>query len=501
MATATLRIRVVPFEPLEFEKLVAAASLAPLYYVAPQTQYLRDYFLHQHARARSIVIESPYVDRHYMEEYSRYYAGVFGGRESLTTRLHFFSIPFTASEWNAWLVEATADYSTVITRLQEAYLGFSVIRPIPSAPIGRTVLTPYKKLSTRVFKTAHDQNVHLCGLELRACGIPFQQQEIAVGACATTAVWSALASASRAIGQRSPTPYEVTEAATRHLLNDRAIPAQAGLELSQVLAAVRGSGFAPYVLKPREYAEAFAVAVKCYLASGFPVVLLIQEDSLYHAFTAVGYRDSDPDRPAEDIAVQVENQLLRTVGWSRLYIHEDRLGPYARFSWSVREGEPVLIREPFAQEDAAYTTDPMTIYAAVVPLYPKIRMSARGLTKIASMVQPAILRLVGRENEANLRVDLSFTLSGAYVRGLFGLPVDEPERIAALAQSVALPRYIGIVRYSYEDTPLADVICDSTDIVRDVPRYGAVLSLFGFRTEYAQALRKYAESLEGAAYF
>ena len=57
--------------------------------------------------------------------------------------------------------------------------------------------------------------VHLMGLELEARGLPFQQQEQAVGACATTAIWSALSRVARADGNRAPTPFSVTQAPVR----------------------------------------------------------------------------------------------------------------------------------------------------------------------------------------------------------------------------------------------------------------------------------------------
>ena len=80
-------------------------------------------------------------------------------------------------------------------------------------------------------------DVHLAGLRLRVRGIPFQQQEQAVGACATTAIWSALARVMRSDGGRAPTPFAVTEAATKHYVSDRAFPAAAGLEPRQILEA------------------------------------------------------------------------------------------------------------------------------------------------------------------------------------------------------------------------------------------------------------------------
>jgi hypothetical protein len=119
--------------------------------------------------------------------------------------------------------------------------------------------------------------VHLLGLELRARGLPFQQQEQPVGACATTALWSALSRVVRADGGRAPTPHSVTQAATRHYLEDRALPAVSGLELAQLTAAIRELGYSPYVLKPRSEYATFVLSLKCYLRSEIPAVLVLQD--------------------------------------------------------------------------------------------------------------------------------------------------------------------------------------------------------------------------------
>lgn len=90
----------------------------------------------------------------------------------------------------------------------------------------------------------------MAGIELTVRGVPFQQQEVAVGVCATTAIWVALAAAARSVGHRSPTPNQITEAATRHILTNRAMLADGGLDLTQLLESIRANGYEPYLMKP-----------------------------------------------------------------------------------------------------------------------------------------------------------------------------------------------------------------------------------------------------------
>ena len=102
---------------------------------------------------------------------------------------------------------------------------------------------------------------HIAGLRLRVRGIPFQQQEQAVGACATTAIWSTLARVMRSDGGRAPTPFAVTEAATKHFLSDRAFPASSGLEPRQILEAFRQFGYSPLYFEPKKEHAQFQLAV------------------------------------------------------------------------------------------------------------------------------------------------------------------------------------------------------------------------------------------------
>jgi hypothetical protein len=273
-----LELRCVQFSQLSFEDEVAKASGAPPETI--QVSYLAGYLGSHGLCIQTMLVESPYVDRHYIEEYSRYYATAFRPPASSTVRIHFFTAPLTDEQLREWLHRAVGSNEQRLefqAQLQDSYRGYVVVRPLPSAPIGRSILAVYSNKESRRF-TTQPHRAHLLGVELTIEGVPFQQQEVAVGACATTAMWSALTIASRATGRRGPTPYQVTEAATRHILNDRQIPADSGLDLQQILAAVRECGFSPLALKAADNFEAFTHSLKCYLASGIPVVLVLVED-------------------------------------------------------------------------------------------------------------------------------------------------------------------------------------------------------------------------------
>src|SRR5207248_10074997 len=107
----------------------------------------------------------------------------------------------------------------------------------PAVPVGRTVLRRLADDATahRDIWATPRHKVHIGNLQLSVDGLEFQQQDLAVGACATAAVWTALSRVARHEGMRAPTPAEVSEAAGKHLVPlGRTLPAIAGLVMPQM---------------------------------------------------------------------------------------------------------------------------------------------------------------------------------------------------------------------------------------------------------------------------
>jgi len=160
----------------------------------------------------------------------------------------------------------------------KAYLGFSVLRPLPESPIGRTVLATFSrdadKGHKREFQTTRNYRVHLAGFELSVDGLAFQQQDQGVSACATTALWSAMHCVASKEGLPVSAPAEITEAASRYFLAaGRALPSE-GLNVHQICEATRAADLAPLLIRGLTLKEDIA-QLHGYLRSGFAAVLAI----------------------------------------------------------------------------------------------------------------------------------------------------------------------------------------------------------------------------------
>jgi hypothetical protein len=128
-----------------------------------QIEYLYRYL--RGLEASSVVMEPFYFDRDYLAEFSTFY-GVSAARYPNTCeRLHFFSgPPFDTAAFRN-LLHSRAD-SPERKAMQDRYLGFSVIRPLPGARLGRTVLKWWSP-NGKVVAPSRDYCVHLAGIPLK----------------------------------------------------------------------------------------------------------------------------------------------------------------------------------------------------------------------------------------------------------------------------------------------------------------------------------------------
>lgn len=435
-----------------------------------QVRYLASYLGHPEVNAETILVEDPYVDRHWLEEYSGYYATLLDPPRPKATRLHFFDETWTLDDFKVHL--STAIDGGGERELSKHYLGFAVIRPLPAAPIGRTVLRPYPGVSARCFAPASlTHRVHLAGLTIEIEGLPFQQQDQGVAACATTAVWSALTKVIRTDGGRAPTPFAVTVAATDHRVQTRAFPAVAGLDLDQMATAIHVFGYQPHVFQRDGESDDFFLALKTYLRSGIPVVVrarVVGGD--FHALTLVGFREragraSRATEGSGDLEIRSGDRVqLRSRGIERWYAHDDRLGAYARLGF-VANGSGRLTHLQLLPSEPGFENleVPMVFSDAIVPLYPKLRLTAEELVGFAVALSPTI-RYLARGDET-LHVEPRFMLGGEYLRTLHGRSIGR-ERIIQICTTLTLSRYVGVISWFRDEDWLLDAVYDTTDLRR-----------------------------------
>jgi hypothetical protein len=432
--------------------------------VPRQVEYLAAYL--DALKVATVVRETRYIDRHYMDEYALFYSRMLNPPSNTVTRLHFFEKKFDGTALNRWMREAMRGRDPAKTIAKEAgrYHGYCCVRPIPESPIGRTVIARWPDdVRPREIYAIGTHQVHIGNLEFSVVGLPFQQQEAAVGACATASVWSALSRVARHDGMRAPTPAEIALAVERspHALHRAPLAPTTGLTTDQVFDAIQAFGFTPAAVSG-ERPEILALALHTYLQSGIPVVMILRGGGKAHAVTATGFQRSGSEHPKLETPVPTRSMQLH-----KLYVHDDRIGPYARSTvtpYEVRNVETMPDLEGLRFEiEIDGEVERWIVETIVAPVYPKIRLSIGSLLGVATAMQPMIEKAVGGD-AFKLRVDLRFVRAGEYLPSLARRI--SPANGADLASRVAMSRWCAVVRWFIGDEPIVEFVYDTTDILR-----------------------------------
>jgi len=200
------RIAFLPFDTVPLEQAIQL-TVPPFVQAAKALRQLR--YVQEYAAelgCKTLVVEQFYIDRDYIEDHSVFYSKSLYPYPNYCRRIHFFMEEVARlQEQLQRIVEVGIREGEEVYRqacrefADRTYLGFTVIKPLHGSPVGRTVLRCYPEKpenpadsSRRDFSGTRVYTAHLLGVELSVRGLAFQQQEIGVIACATTAVWSAL---------------------------------------------------------------------------------------------------------------------------------------------------------------------------------------------------------------------------------------------------------------------------------------------------------------------
>ncbi len=489
----TQHITFIPFTDDLSTLLPAPPGLVDDPWPPSQLSYLALYL--KRLGCKTIAIESHYIDRDYIQDVALFYARSLRDYHNYGRRWHFFTEAIGEEQWRQLFRNAVSDSREAQNAvLQRSYLGFTVIRPLPGSPIGRTVLQPYGPKTddgqARFFPTLRDYPVHLGGFSLTARGLAFQQQDQGVSACATTALWSSLQSVARMEELHVPTPSEITQAASRYLLSasaGRALPSE-GLTVQQLCEATRAAGLHPLVM-PSTSIEDDRAQIFGYITSGFAPVLairLIGTDE-GHAVCGVGLKlDAVAPQTDPTLSFQDGATALRAV-----YVHDDRLGPYAAAEispWTLSSAKiatGLTIRWP-DRVDAEYSV----LLATIVPLPEKVRMPlrrVRDLGLILAQITGQLLAKLGTPVILRCR----FSTAVAYQQAAFGFGLSD-EGLYRLLCNTVLPRYVGIIELSTSTGPLYDVLLDATE-TRANPSALAFVRHPPFPTAYHDSLQAIAK--------
>jgi hypothetical protein len=232
------------------------------------------------------------------------------------------------------------DFLDAALAVEGSYLGFITKRPLRNAPVGASIIAANGQAGVTVLDRFA---VHIAGNEFFVDGTPFLQQDNAVGACAQASIWMALRSVRKRHGNAAYSPAQLTNLASRYLPPTGPCAGRQGLNLIQMLEAIRSSGHSPLQislpLPPPPVPPAAPIArdaivvfdsIGPYLDSGIPVILALIPPSLEgHAVVAIGRDNGAAASHKLEKKGVAGNPYLPASNWlTSITVHNDNTGPY-----------------------------------------------------------------------------------------------------------------------------------------------------------------------------
>ncbi len=450
--------------------------------------YLDDYL--KKIGATSVIIECEYVDRNFIEDYCGHYARCFNDYPKKCHRLHFFSHKISEKHIKERLL-LTSNRETDKRSLQESYLGFIVLRPIPQAMLGKVCLKTYppEEGKNRIFPVLKDYKAHLLGEELIVKSIAYQEQDKVISACATSALWSAF----HAVGQKDiediHSPFHITENARKVIASSHSSNIlDKGLYLPQMASAIKEEGLDPLMLEFRSISYTKAL-VRAYLNIGLPVILGMtlryQNETGQangklkkfpigdHAVVIAGYNintNKIPQFSSDNISshgLKLDPLFMIASGISKFYVHDDQIGPFASMTSRGEYWQHLETRWNYYKnkEDAIYAT-PTTL---IIPCYKKIRVRFASIWNFTSSIN-SLLGDFWRTNGYNLVWDIRLTYVNDLKHNVLSNHIHIPKENKLEFLSYQMPRYLWQVdcwishKEEIESKPVATYLFDATDM-------------------------------------
>ncbi len=423
--------------------------------------YLLDYLRSKDfgIEAKTILIELFYTSRSYLSDYATYYSLCFKDYDRFCKRVHFFSEDFDIEQFEEALAKKT-DKSEAIW---QSYLGYIVVKPLPEAIIGPTVLKHYDSdsISIRKYTATKEYHISLFGKELLLKSLVYQEQDTILSACATAALWSAFHKTSQMFQTAQPSPSDITRSAGNLFINyGRTFPNH-GLASHEVCRAIESIGLVSELRNQGAVVEnisTFKAFVYSYLRMGLPILLGLKfSETEYHLITICGYRETEkPVRSSDNISLLSE-QI------DRFYAHDDQIGPFSRLGFAGN-----LIETSWWLDDDINKKMPASIHSVIVPLHPKIRITYEEVYQKVALID-AYLFYFNTNNVAQPDLELIWDVYLDYSNNFKTEILNDTSIEEKLKKEYVfsnMPRFIWRAVCYAKGVKLLEIVFDATDINR-----------------------------------
>ena len=471
-------------------------------------------YLDRHLRGlgvTSLVVEHDYTDGEYIDDYVSFYSRCFQDYDRRCTRIHCFAKPnaqypdLKSREAIEWLLYEADEEA--IKAYNAAYLGFIIARPLPETYIGRTVLkTWHNESRRRNFLAVAVHYVNIAGITLSVEGLPFEEQDHVVAACATVALWTCFHQWAKLFGGSAQRQSQITNLANTLQVASRPIPSQ-GLTIHQMCRAIRSAGLEPEVFPIINDAGTSTLPwlslIVAYLELEVPIIMAVRfgEKRDLHALCVCGY-GFESDRKRLFVAEQLRQSPIALQGLKirEIYAHDDQRGPYCHYF--VENNDPSQVQATVEPRIVEYRRDSPdkpdawkerkgTPIAFIMPVYPKISITfpyVNQLTRKLSVFLNRLFKLSGPGQGPSLSFEWSVKIQtvNRFKTTKRSECVRHPEYRKVLVQR--LPRFLWVAELTSNDVKLLEFIIDATDTDRSLAIVSTIWHSESFRSRVKEAI-------------
>jgi hypothetical protein len=422
-------------------------------------------------KARLILIEKDYTSQAYLSDYMNYYATCYRNYSKQCRRIHFFEQSFTKEYFVEMIVSDDDSYKEV----WDSYLGYVVIKPLPTGIIGTTLIKTYSDKEKRFFTSVRNYHVNLFGKRLSINTLPYQEQDGVVGSCASSALWFAFQKTGHLFKTAIPNPGDITIAAGYDSFHTGKSFPSTGLEVRQICKAILSTGLMSELrfldksdISDCAYLKSFVYA---YLKMGIPVLLGLEiEDNGSHLVTLNGYRFSPQDNAG---CVRYDDQLfLKSDEIIKLYAHDDQIGPFARLDFLHDQNTDFQFNTSWWKDVASDLVSKAKVFCIIVPVKNSIKVTFDDIEEEVYNFEYALLASLGNNSSVKIVWDIFLTGNNEYKDEIRTILINDvagvydPEAIGVLFES--LPQYIWVAKAFLKtdagDFLLFDLIYDAIDV-------------------------------------
>jgi hypothetical protein len=398
--------------------------------------------------AKTIVIEKKYISKSYLIDYSNYYSTCFSDYERFCKRVHFFSRDFSEADFEAALKDSIAD-----SPIWESYLGYIVVKPLPLLTIGATLLKTYESTPTnkRIFHAIEKYPVNLFGKELTVQSLAFQEQDSVVGACASSALWTAFHKTSKLFQTSLPSPSDITRSAKNLFQNSGRTYPNTGLDHYQIGNAIDATGMVSELRnsdKFRGEVDRLKAFIYAYNSMGLPVLLGIKFPEGGHLITVVGYKESNDNN-----FPRTSRMALKSSKIERFYAHDDQVGPFSRLGFDASGN----ILTSWVDDTGSHKT--AELVSVFIPIHNKIRINFEDIFSKASFIDFYFSKVFPT---LEIHWDIQLCLSNKYKESIYDSTISSGMKYSLL--TTPLPKYLWIAKGFVGNECIIEFLFDATQI-------------------------------------